>query len=154
MTIVFCLNHEYVLLLYKSWILWRWPMWATKMSTPWVAMSLFNWDVKWRHHCFRVFIFILLWKEIRLNFMGFFVLGLGLFMCWVLILFVIVVHRILQKHLSICDLYFVKVFENWLRQISTFLQKQQKNACVANSNMIIMCEEMQNLWVVVRCVVL
>lgn len=39
-------------------------------------------------------------------------------------------------------------------QISTitFLQKQQKNACVANSNMIIMCEEMQNLWVVVGCV--
>jgi hypothetical protein len=29
--------------------------------------------------------------------------------------------------------------------IITFLQKQQKNACVANSNMIIMCEEMQNL---------
>lgn len=44
--------------------------------------------------------------------MGFFVFGLGLFMCWVLILFLIVVHRILQKHLSICDLYFVKVFEN------------------------------------------
>jgi hypothetical protein len=41
-------------------------------------------------------------------------------------------------------------------QISTiaFLQKQGKNAYVANSNIIIMCEEMKNLWVVVGCVVL
>jgi hypothetical protein len=41
-------------------------------------------------------------------------------------------------------------------QVSTiaFLQKQRNDACVANSNMIIMCEEMQNLWVIVGCVVL